>query len=217
MPDSLRDAWTRVVAAADYEQFMASIGQAQANAAHLADFLETMAEFPDGGVVIAGAGTGQFLDYIPAAAVDLRRLVFSDISPAFLKLLRARAPGAVCVADDLEHSSLSGEFAAAAAVLVLEHIDWRRGVASLISLDPRFLFFVIQKNPAHMTEAVTPGRTPPGSMRIFKEVHPRLMVQAELTDFLLAAGYTLVEQTPREVADGKVMMGLLYEFKLSAA
>lgn len=210
MPLTLRHVWTSALRPADYEAHMAAIGQAEANAGHVADFLKRCQPHAGARVLVAGAGTGQMFDSIAPALFEGLRAVFADINPEFLACLRARFPGAVCVADDLERSALSGEFHAAGAVLVLEHIDWRKGLDTLAALAPRWLFLVVQQNPVEMTMAVTPTRRLPGSMQVFSEVHPELRDPEVVIGHLSMRGYELAERRPRPVADGKTMLGLLF-------
>lgn len=210
MTSTLRDAWTTTVQVKDYEAHMAAIGQAQANAAHIRDFLSRAAE-PEARILIAGAGTGQMFDFLSPGLFAPYQTCFTDINPRFLACLRQRCPGAVCVADDLERSSLQGPFHAAAAVLVLEHIDWRKGLDTLVRLRPRYLFLVLQCNPAGLTTAVTPTRVLPGTMQVFAHAHPSLVDKNEAATHLQRFGYALIEEWPRQVLDSKVMLGLLFE------
>lgn len=208
MPLPLRHVWTAALRPEDYEAHMAAIGQAQANAEHIRDFVITCP--PGSRVLIAGAGTGQMFDTVPPGVFSHVRAVFSDINPRFLAFLRTRHPEAACVADDLECSALRGPFHAACAVLVLEHIDWQKGLDSLVSLEPRLLFLVVQRNPADMATAVSPSRRLPGTMEVFSETHPELRDPLEITAHLRPRGYALLEERPRPVADNKTMLGLLY-------
>jgi len=206
----LRDVWTTALLPEDYEAHMAAIGQAQANAEHVRDFLLHCTPPPGARVLIAGAGTGQMFDYVPPSIFAGVSPVFSDINPRFLACLRARYPAAACVSDDLERSSLRGPFHAACAVLVLEHIDWQTGLDTLASLAPRHLFLVVQRNPPDISTAVSPSRRLPGSMQVFAETHPILRDPAGIAAHLRTRGYELRGQWPRPVADGKTMLGLLF-------
>lgn len=206
---SLKDVWTGALRPEDYEAHMAAIGQAQANAAHIADFLARCAS-PGARILIAGAGTGQMFEHLPPALFDGLRAVFSDINPQFLACLRSRYPQAACVADDLELSSLRCPIDAACAVLVLEHIDWQEGLDTLVALEPCHLFLVVQRNPPEIATAVSPSRRLPGTMEVFSETHPELRDPLEITAHLRTRGYALQEEWPRPVADGKTMLGLLY-------
>lgn len=209
MPFTLRDAWTTLVSAEDYEQHMASIGQAQANAEHIRDFLALVAPPPGARLVIAGAGPGQMFEHLDPAVLRPYCVIFSDINRRFLARLRARYDAALCVVDDIERSALAGPVYAVMETLMLEHVDWRKAVAALTGLGAGHLYLVVQQNPQGMATAVTPSRTPPGTMRVFAEAHPRLLDVAELTAALIGAGYRVVSAHPRAVADGKTMLGLL--------
>ena len=60
----LRDAWSRTITAEDYEAHMAAIGQAQANAALVAEYLQAQPPSRHASVLFAGAGTGQMFEYV---------------------------------------------------------------------------------------------------------------------------------------------------------
>jgi SAM-dependent methyltransferase len=202
---TLREAWTGQVHADDYEEHMARIGQAEANALLLADLLEGVT----GRVLIAGAGTGQMFGYLPGEFLGGCEVLCSDVNPVFLARLRERF---VCgtVVDDIEDSRLAAGFAAIAVVLVLEHVDWQRAVASLVRLKPERLVLIVQRNPADVTAAVTPGRLPPGTMRVFAgEAPPHLVPVGELTARLALFGFELQREEVRAVQDGKAMVGLV--------
>jgi hypothetical protein len=84
MDDALRRAWTRIVTPEDYEEHMARIGQAQAGA-DLTRYLIGSACLAHGArIVIAGAGTGQALDFLDPALLQPFRLTFTDLSARFL-------------------------------------------------------------------------------------------------------------------------------------
>ncbi len=209
MPSTLRDAWCTLVCAEDYEAHMASIGQAQANAEHVLHFLAWADPPPGARLLVAGAGPGQMFDHLPAGVLQPYRTVFSDINPRFLARLRERYPGALCVGDDIERSALAGPFYAVMETLLLEHVDWRKGLAALTSLQARYLYLVVQRNPAGMATAISPSRTPPGSMSAFAQIESWLLDIGALTAALNAAGYEVISERPAPVADGKTMLGLL--------
>ena len=209
MPFTLRDAWSTLVSAEDYEAHMAAIGQAQANAEHVRDFLALVNPPSGARLLIAGAGPGQMFDHLDPCVLQPYRTVFSDINPRFLARLRERCPAANCVVDDIERSALNGPFYAVMETLMLEHVDWRKGLAVLTAVQAKYLYLVVQRNPPGMAAAITPSRTPPGTMRIFAQAQSFLLDLAELTAALNAAGYEIVSEHPRAVADGKTMLGLL--------
>jgi predicted RNA methylase len=215
MDSALRRAWTEVVTAEDYEAHMAAIGQAQA-AAELTRWLLAAAAIPGGSrITIAGAGTGQILDYLDPAAFRPYRLACSDLNPAFLAVLRGRLArhglAAEILEDDIEQTRLAPGPDLLLATLLLEHIDWRRGVEAFADLRPGCCGIVVQENPPEMASAVTPGRRlPPSIAKAVETAHPTLVPRDQLSDAMAAKGYRCRESMVREVADGKRLVGLLF-------
>jgi SAM-dependent methyltransferase len=207
---TLREAWATRVTPEDYETHMARIGQAEANAALIGKLLHA----PAGGrVLIAGAGTGQMFDYLPAGFLAEQRVTCSDVNPAFLAKLRERFTCETTI-DDIEDSRLEPGWAAIVVVLVLEHVDWRKAVRSLARLDAEELLVIVQRNPTDVTAAVTPGRTPPGTMSVFaNEAPPHLVPVDELIAELGRTGYAVESQEERGVQDGKFMIATVFRRK----
>ena len=202
----MREAWSRFVAAEDYETHMAAIGQAQANASLVAELLAAAAPPPASRILIAGAGTGQMFDYCAPELFRGCTLVCSDINPAFLEKLRARRE-CHTVVDDIEDSRLEPGFSVIIVVLVLEHVEWRKALASLARLRPGHVLVVIQRNP----EGALPYRERIGTMRLFgSEVEPNLIQLTALVEEFDRLGFRLKLQRKRAVADGKAMVGLLF-------
>ena len=204
---ALQDAWATDVTAEDYEQHMENTGQAHANAELSGQLL---GRFARGRLLIAGAGPGQMLEHGPR--LDRFHLTFTDVNARFLERVRKRLAerglAAETVLDDLTASQLVQPFDVALLVLVLEHIDWRRALRSLARLAPDWLI-IIQRNPAGMATAVTPGVLPPGSMRAFATEHaPHLVDEGLLTAAALELGYRVRQREERPVRDGKAMIGL---------
>ena len=206
---TLREVWISQVEPDDYETHMAAIDQAQANARLVRDLFES-AGVPKGSrVLIAGAGTGQIFDYLPEGYFDGYRLICSDISSRLLDRLRRRVT-CETVVDDIEESKVLPGLGAIIAVLVLEHVDFRRALASLARLHPERLILVIQENPPQMTTAITPGRQVPASLCVPEESQPQLIPIQQLTDEMTRIGFTLRRMLTAEVADEKKMIGLLF-------
>ena len=102
-------------------------------------------------------------------------------------------------------------YAAIVLVLVLEHVNWRRALQSLARLEPRDWIIVVQQNPPEFSNAVTPGRTPAGTMAVFAgAVKPQLLDRDELAAELSRLGWRLSEERSRAVADRKQMLGLRF-------
>jgi hypothetical protein len=215
MDPGLRRAWTEIVTADDYEEHMASIGQAQA-AAELTARLIELAWLPAGSsITIAGAGTGQIFDLLDPALFRPYRLTCTDLNPAFLARLRERLArhglNAGIVQDDIERTALEPGTGLLLATLLLEHIDWRRGVEVFAGLQPGACGIVLQENPVDMTAAVTPGRRLLPSIAKAVEIgRPALVPRQDLVLAMAAQGYRCRENAVREVADGKRLAGLLF-------
>ena len=216
MDAELRRAWTEIVVADDYEEHMAAIGQAQA-AAELTRYLIEAASLKAGGrITIAGAGTGQMFDLLPSAVFHPYRLTVSDLNPLFLDRLRERLSrhglDAEIVVDDVERTALSPGCDFLLATLLLEHIDWQRGVEAFVALRPRMCGIVLQENPPDMKTAVTPGRRLPLSIAKAVETaaHPTLVPREDLVAAMAKRAYDCIGGAVRDVADGKRLVALLF-------
>ena len=215
MDTGLRHAWTQIVTGEDYDEHMASIGQAQAGADLTCQILGSAATPAGGCVVIAGAGTGQALDFVDPALFRPFRLTFTDLNPAFLARLSRRLDRHGLVAsvleDDIERTAIKPSPDLLIATLLLEHIDWHRGVEALTGLHPTACGIVIQENPEGMTSAITPGRQlPPSIAKAFEIGHATLVPRQDLIAAFASRGYVCKDTWTREVADGKRLVGLLF-------
>jgi hypothetical protein len=215
MDPGLRRAWTEIVTPEDYDGHMASIGQAQA-AAELTRWLLEAARLPAGsGITIAGAGTGQMFDLLEAAVFRPYHLTCADLNPAFLACLRRRLAGkgleAAVVEDDFEQTKLRSGPDLLIATLLLEHIDWRRGVEVLAELRPAACGIILQENPPGMITSVTPGRPLLPSIAEAVEAGRATLVPREaLISTLGSRGYVCRESAARDVADDKRLVALLF-------
>lgn len=215
MDPGLRRAWSEIVTAEDYEAHMAAIGQAQAAAELTTCLIGAASLAPGSRITIAGAGTGQMFDFLDPALFSFRRLTCTDLNPAFLahlsRRLLARGLRAEILEDDFEETALTPCPDLLLATLLLEHIDWRRGVGSIARLCPRACAIILQENPSGMATAVTPGRALPPSLAQAVEIgHPVLVPKNELIAALRTHGFAWIEQTVRNVPDGKRLVGLLF-------
>ncbi len=215
MDPGLRRAWTEIVTAEDYDLHMASIGQAQA-AAELTAWLVESATLPAGArITIAGAGSGQMFDFLPPAVFSPYRLTCADLNRKFLARLRERLNRhgltAEIVEDDIERTVLDPGPDLLLATLLLEHIDWRRGVEAFGGLRPGACGIILQQNPPDMTTAVTPGRIlPPSLAKAVETGHAKLVAREELVQAMAAHEYECRDTAVRDVADGKRLIGLRF-------
>jgi len=218
----LRAAWTTEIQAEDYEHHMAKVGQAQANAQLVADWLHHNRPKLNASILFAGAGTGQMLDLLPPEILIPYRVTFTDINREFLKRLESRLKNPRAglrfriLVDDVERSNLSTDFALAVAVLVLEHVDWRRAVASLCGLSTSKVFVVIQENPPDSHASVSDNQPLTGTMKIFRETQPSLLSQRELIQEFHRQRFALIYSREKEVLYGKKMVGLGFRKKTQA-
>jgi SAM-dependent methyltransferase len=219
MDASLRLAWTRIVTVEDYDEHMAAIGQAQAAAELTEDLVRAAQPQTNGRVVIVGAGTGQMLDFLEPSLLRPFQLTCTDLNPTFLARLQERLDQhglrATILEDDIEQTALERTALEPGpdlllATLVLEHIDWRRGVEVFAGLRPKACGIILQENPPGMTSSVTPGRRiPPSIAKAIAVGHATLVPQHELTTEFEARGYGVQARCVRQVADGKRLVGLL--------
>jgi hypothetical protein len=215
MDPDLRLAWTQIVTAEDYDEHMAAVGQAQAAAMLTADLIREAGLRRGGRVVIAGAGTGQMFDFLDPELFRPFRLICTDLNPVFLVRLRQRlfkrGLTALLVAEDLEHTALLEGPDLLLAALLLEHIDWEKGVEVIAALRPAACGLIIQENPPGMATAVTPGRRiPPSLATAVKTAQPKLLPHGELISAFEARGYRCAFTGRREVADAKRLVSTLF-------
>jgi hypothetical protein len=215
MDSALRRAWTEIITPDDYEQHMAAIGQAQAAAELTHHLVLTASLGPGSRIVAAGAGTGQMFDFLDAAVFAPHRLVCADLNAVFLarprhRLARAGLRAAILV-DDIERTALARGPDLLLATLLLEHIDWRRGVDAFAELRPRACGIITQENPPGMATAVTPGRRlPPTVAKAVEGAHPTLVPRDELIAAMAEHGFNCCQMAAKEVADGKRLVALLF-------
>lgn len=215
MDEELRRAWSEIVVADDYEQHMAAIGQAQA-AAELNRHLIEAASLKAGAcIIVAGCGTGHMFDLLPPALFQPYQLIVSDLNARFLARLQERlirqGLKAERVVDDIERSALAPGCDLLLATLLLEHIDWQRGVEAFVKLMPRMCGIVLQENPPDMKSAVTPGRRlPPSMAKAMETARPALVPREDLIAAMANRAYDCIGNSIRDVADGKRLVALLF-------
>ena len=216
MDPELRCAWTQIVTADDYEEHMASVGQAQAAAELTAHLIHSASLRPGSRILIAGAGTGQMFDFLDPDVFRPHRLTCADLNPAFLARLRERLVRhgleAEIREDDIEQTQLTPGPDLLLSTLLLEHIDWRQGLDAFARLRPRTCGIVLQENPPNLTTAVTPGRRlPPSMAKAVENAHPALVPREDLIAAMTARDYACRETNVRDVLDEKRLVGLLFD------
>jgi hypothetical protein len=185
MENPLREAWTTIIRPDDYETHMAAVGQAQANAKLVESYFLSAPLKPGDSVLFLGAGTGQMFNFVSPTFLLPFHTTFTDINGTYLKWLTERLKKVdglkfKTLVDDVENSYLTEKFPLIVVVLVLEHVDWRKAVATIAALASSSVLVVIQENPATLPSAYSPGHHAAGTMSIFSKIHPTLVSQAEL-------------------------------------
>lgn len=216
MKNKLREAWTTIIQAKDYEDHMAAVGQAQANAGLLADYLAAQPPTAEASLLFVGAGTGQMFEFVSPSMLLPYQTTFTDINGSYLEQLSGRLRSVeglryATSMDDAEASRLSPGYHTALAVLLLEHVDWRKAVSTICGLATSQVFVIIQVNPSNLVTAITPTRRITGTMKIFKEVHPSLIPRNELEAEFARNGFVPNYSAEKVVADNKKMLALGFE------
>jgi hypothetical protein len=209
----LRQAWTTEIRAEDYDAHMALVGQAQANAQVVADWLRSNPPKSNSAILFAGAGTGQMFDFLSPEILSPYRVTFTDINDDYLRRLESRVMSKTrlrfrVLVDDIERSRLPAGFTLAVAVLVLEHVDWQLAVATLCDLSSDSVFVVLQENPPKSRTVINHSQPFVGTMRIFREVHPMLVNRRELVREFGHHEFALVYSSQKYVLYDKRMVGL---------
>lgn len=212
----LREAWARTITPEDYEAHMSAVGQAQANAVLVADYLAARPPARHASILFAGAGTGQMFDFASPEILLPYNVTFTDINAGYLNRLRSRLAHTpelryATVVDDVERPTLSRRFDTVLATLVLEHVDWKLAVANFCHIAERELFLVIQENPPDAPTALTPGRQIPKTMQVFEKIHPSLIPAAELESEVIAHGFAKRYAAYKTVSDGKKMRAFAFQ------
>jgi hypothetical protein len=212
----LREAWTRIIRAEDYETHMAAVGQAQATAKLVAEYFQFARMAKGTRILFLGAGTGQMFDYVTPDFLRPYRTTFADINAGYLKWLTQRLKVTEglhysTTVDDVEQTQLKPGAALVIAVLLLEHVNWRKAVATMCTLSQEMVLVVVQQNPMDMKTAMTPGRAKTGTMKILHELQPTLISAQELQKAFQLQDFVPSYTAERIAADGKKMVALGFE------
>jgi 2-polyprenyl-3-methyl-5-hydroxy-6-metoxy-1,4-benzoquinol methylase len=211
----MRQLWTEVITAEDFDQHMHEVAQAPVNAELTREMLLSCVLPRQARILIVGAGTGQMFDYVSPEFLSEFDLTFSDINPRFLTVLERRLRGARLnyrtLVDDIERTNLPSGYDAALAVLVLEHVDWRAALKNLARLDPMLMYFIIQHNPPSLSHSLGIGRPLNPSMQaLATRGRSKLVPEQDLCQLAAELQYRLLRRYEREVLDGKRMLGLIF-------
>ncbi|GEM_PF-3736054 len=212
-----RRAWLEIVKPKDLDSHMKNVGQAEANATLVRDMLEAYQLDPYSGLLVHGCGTCQMFDYLkPEDLGDMEaiKLTFADFSPRILRAAQKRLKKLKfryqLIQDDLENSQLREVYENALLVLVLQHIDWRKGLENLDKLGVS-RFYIIEQEQTPGTYPITTSRKLPKSMREYAESAELSLVSLEELDaYMRSRRFELSYKNSIQVPDNKSMVSLVY-------
>ena len=93
------------------------------------------------------------------------------------------------------------------------HIDWKKGIESMLSFNPARLYFVLQEQ-SDEAHAVAKGRALTPSIKEFAGIaNPTLIPRRELVAYLGERGYDNIKTYEKPVPDNKTMVGLIFANK----
>jgi len=213
MPNT-KKAWIEIVKAEDLDNHLKAIGQAEANASLVKEMFK---EFPlNGKLLVPGCGTGQLFDFVSPEDFGKTEFVFTDVNKEFLDKLEERMSRFSHVEfssriDDIEESKLKEKFEGILLILLLQHIDWKKGLTQMLSFSPKRLYFIIQEPPEN-GRAVNTERELPESIREFcKHCSIELVQKKALSGELKKHGFKLLAEYSKSVPDEKRMLALVFE------
>jgi hypothetical protein len=147
-------------------------------------------------------------------------VIFADINPGYLQRLAERLNGRSAlrcevVVDDVEVSGLAATFALVIGVLLLEHVDWRKALSTISRLSNEKAFVIIQENSSDAARsllepaaALSQSHPIPGTMNIFREVHPILIPRSDLVTAFAHHGFACTYFAEQLLPDRKKMLAL---------
>lgn len=216
MDSGERKGWTELITAEDYDYHMAAIGQAETNSKIV---FEMFSEFPlpnNSRLLVAGCGTCQMFDYLEPKKLGKYKFMFSDINQSFLEVGKMRIgkfPGIKYkfIIDDIESTKINEKIDGVLAVLLLEHIDWRKGINSFVKLKPKKIYLVIQVQDDKKSFVTNGIKLRPSIEKFSKIASPKPVKEQELSNYLENEGYKLVKKIEKQVLNNKSMVGLIFE------
>lgn len=211
-----RKGWTEIVTAVDLDCHMAEIGQAETNANLILDMLEEYPLNNKAKILVPGCGTGQIFDYINTKKISQYVFTFTDLNSAYLERLKERLSNFphlkyYTLTDDIESTKLTSHYDGHLVVLLLQHIDWKQGLESMLNLEPYKLYFIIQEQKNDKHPVTKERKLPPTIEKFAKIANPHLVPKSELSAYLEERGYKSLKKYEKTVPDEKTMVGLIFE------
>jgi hypothetical protein len=210
--------WKEIVEPDDLDIHMLEAGQAEVNA-HLVKRMFSLYPLDVGSTLyVPGCGTGQMFDFITPSELGNLNYIFADIKPEFLKKLKTRLPNeldAKLLEDDIEQSGVKQKTDAALVVLLLQHIDWRRGLNNILATQPTKLFLIEQQQLAKDSEINKTRKLRPSMEKFVAVAKTELLNLLELENFLKQKGYQKQWTHTESVPHTKRMVGFIFSKTIS--
>lgn len=206
--------WKEIVEPDDLDLHMVEAGQAETNAKLVRKMFSL---FPVGHgttLYVPGCGTGQMFDFISPSELGELKYIFTDIKPEFLEKLRSRLPAtldAEIIVDDVEHSEIKQKTDAALVVLLLQHINWRKGLTNILGTLPERIFLIVQQQDLKDSE-INKSRKLRPSMEKFAAIAKTELVNLDDMEFFLKQSqYQKKWSHTESVPHTKRMVALVFE------
>jgi len=218
LEENLRKAWTDVIIADELDAHLEDLGQAKVNAEIVEEMISDYQLPKNSKIIMPGCGTGQIFDYLSPEVLCCNQLTFTDINQSFLdklskRILDSRITNFQCHIDDLENTGLYENFDGVILVLVLEQLEWKRAVKTLVEYNPKYIYLIIQEQ-SQSTKTITVNVRSRDSIRRFSEMaNPKLVPRKDLIEFLSNMDYGLCKIYEKQVPNSKVMVGVVFEKK----
>lgn len=216
MDKNLKRAWTKIIKADELDGHLEELGQAKVNAELCKQMLDDVSLPTNSKHLVHGCGTGQIFDFISTETFTKYKTVFADINTEYLKkleerLIKKNITSYKTAYDDAENTSFKEKFSGILSVLLLEQIDWKKGIDNKVKLKPEVIYLIIQEQSKNVS-TVTINVKSRESIRQFAQMaKPLLVPKVELKEYLKEQGYYQVKEYKIEVPNSKTMTGLIFK------
>lgn len=216
MDENLRKAWTEVIIADELDEHLKELGQAKVNAELCKTMLEDVELCYNAKLLVQGCGTGQIFDFIPAEIFTIYRTVFADINTTYLKNLEDRLISKNITSikvtyDDAENTSFTQNFNGILSVLLLEQIDWKKGIDNKIKLNPEVIYLIIQEQSFNSSTVTINVKSRPSILKFAEMATPKIVPKNELEVYLKEYSYFKIKEYTIDVPNNKTMTGLIFK------
>jgi len=141
MDSGEKKGWSEIIIPKDLDIHLLNIGQAKINSEII---LQLFSKYPlnnKSKLLVPGCGTCQMFDFFEPKDIGIFNYIFTDINSSFFKLIKKRMSKFSnikyeFIIDNIESTKLKEKINGILAVLLLEHIEWKKGINSFIKLNP---------------------------------------------------------------------------------